>query len=55
MEKFLKENLNELLSMNIEMNNQKIVKSSFFVLLKGFINGVIIFIFFNLSILYFRK
>ena len=26
MEKFLKENLNELLSVNIEMNNQKIIK-----------------------------
>tara|TARA_Y100000768_G_scaffold388368_1_gene383843 strand:- start:7891 stop:8748 length:858 start_codon:yes stop_codon:yes gene_type:complete len=55
MEQFLKENLNELLSMNIEINNQKIVKSSFFLLFKGFVNGVIIFTFLYLSILYFRK
>ena len=55
MEKFLKEKLNELLSLNIEIESKKIIRSSKFMILKGFINGIIFFIFLKLSLLYFRK
>lgn len=55
MEKFLSSQLTELLSYNITIREEKIINNSKFLLFKGFINGVLFFIFLRLSIMYFRK
>tara|TARA_X000000368_G_C22958872_1_gene680043 strand:+ start:133 stop:990 length:858 start_codon:yes stop_codon:yes gene_type:complete len=55
MEKFLYNQLEELLSYNITIKEKKIINDSKFLFLKGFINGILFFIFLRLSILYFRK
>ena len=54
-EKFLKDNLEELLTHNISWVEEKIIQSSKFIIFKGFVNGIIFFIFLKLSIMYFRE
>lgn len=55
MENLLKIKLTELLSYNIITKEKKIISNNKFLFLRGFINGILFFIFLRLSIIYFRK
>jgi len=55
MEKFLYVELKNLLSFNTTLKEKKIINDSKFLFLRGFINGILFFIFLRLSIMYFRK